>query len=83
MALFKILKGNSTALKENVKGTEGYAYLTPDDGKFYIDIADTETPEEVVYGDQAGTNEEGKEVTRICINDTDFILNCGTSSINV
>ena len=43
MALFKILKGKSADLKQTVKGTEGYAYFTPDDGKFYIDIKDTDT----------------------------------------
>lgn len=83
MALFKILKGNSATLKNEVKGTEGYAYFTPDDGKFYIDVADTNSPEEVVCGDKAGTNEEGKEVTRICINDDFYILNCGNSSENI
>ena len=43
MALFKILKGSSEGLK-NLKATEGYAYFTPDDGKFYIDISSTNTP---------------------------------------
>lgn len=38
MALFKILKGQSTNLA-NVKATDGWAYFTPDDGKFYIDVA--------------------------------------------
>ena len=42
MALFKILKGSSEGLK-NLKATEGYAYFTPDDGKFYIDIDSTNT----------------------------------------
>jgi len=44
LALFKILKGSSSALgktgNSTYKATEGYAYFTQDDGKFYIDIAD-------------------------------------------
>lgn len=36
MALFKILRGSKDALK-NVKVKDGYAYFTPEDGKFYID----------------------------------------------
>jgi len=38
LALFKIKRGNSSNLAEQ-KAHEGYAYFTPDDGKFYIDIA--------------------------------------------
>lgn len=49
MALFKILQGSSEGLKK-LKATEGYAYFTPDDGKFYIDIGSTENASEVVYG---------------------------------
>ena len=44
MALFKIFKGSSNNLGKIENGTnvahEGFAYFTPDDGKFYIDIAD-------------------------------------------
>ena len=46
MALFKISKGNSADLgvkNGTNKAKEGYAYFTPDDGKFYIDIADANT----------------------------------------
>lgn len=43
MALFKILKGNSTALN-NQPLVDGYAYFTPDDGRFYIDAALTTAP---------------------------------------
>lgn len=46
MALFRIFKGSSTALgatsATNV-ANEGFAYFTPDDGKFYIDIATAAT----------------------------------------
>ena len=38
MALFKINKGDSSRL-ESQKAHEGYAYFTPDNGKFYIDVA--------------------------------------------
>ncbi len=46
MALFKISKGNSADLgvkNGTDKTIEGYAYFTPDDGKFYIDIASSNT----------------------------------------
>ena len=46
MALFKIFKGSSTALgatSATSAANEGFAYFTPDDGKFYIDIADATT----------------------------------------
>lgn len=36
MALFKILKGNSSKLPE--KRNEGYCYFTEDEHKFYIDV---------------------------------------------
>lgn len=38
MALFKINKGLSANLSKQ-KAKEGFAYFTPDDGKFYVDIA--------------------------------------------
>lgn len=62
MALFKILQGNSEDLK-NLKATEGYAYFTPDDGKFYIDVDTTATAAEVVVGESSANG-----VNRICIN---------------
>lgn len=38
MALFKILRGNSSRISTSITPFhEGYAYFTPDDGKFYID----------------------------------------------
>ena len=38
MALFKMMKGDSSRIKLEVTPfTEGYAYFTPDDGGFYID----------------------------------------------
>lgn len=39
MALFKILKGNSSKLP--TKHTEGYCYFTEDEHKFYIDVDDS------------------------------------------
>lgn len=80
MALFKILKGKSENLK-NVKATEGYAYFTPDDGKFYIDIDTTENASDVVVG-----NAEDSKVNRICINQriidySDYdLLDCGSAT---
>ena len=79
MALFKILRGCSENLggdNSTRKTKDGYAYFTPDDGKFYIDIAEGKTP---IVGHSAA---EG--ANRICINDGGFmdglILNCGTAS---
>lgn len=37
MALFKILRGNSADLT-TVPLNDGYAYFTPDNGRFYIDV---------------------------------------------
>lgn len=46
MALFKIHKGPAANLGANGNITavahEGFAYFTPDDGKFYIDIQDAD-----------------------------------------
>lgn len=74
MALFKIFRGPSERLK-GIKPTEGYAYFTPDDGKFYIDIANSE---EAIVGNSSmvGAN-------RICINSglkDILVLNCGTAT---
>ena len=80
MALFKILKGNSKNLPEQ-KATEGYAYFTPDDGKFYIDIATTNSKDDVIVG-----NINDGKANRICINQrvVDFndytLLDCGTAT---
>ena len=38
MALFKIQRGPSSNLPQNL--TNGYAYFTTDDGKFYIDVVE-------------------------------------------
>lgn len=43
MALFKILRGTSTSLS-TVPLTDGFAYFTPDDGRFYIDAALSTAP---------------------------------------
>ena len=37
MALFKVFRGRKANLPVNT--TDGYAYFTTDDGKFYIDAA--------------------------------------------
>ena len=43
MALFKILRGESSRLN-SAPLIDGYAYFTPDDGKFYIDAALPNSP---------------------------------------
>ena len=41
MALFKILKGDSSRIDTSITSFhDGYAYFTPDDGGFYIDSED-------------------------------------------
>lgn len=41
MALFKILKGDSSRISTDITPFhDGYAYFTPDDGGFYIDSED-------------------------------------------
>lgn len=41
MALFKVLKGDSSRISTDVTPFhDGYAYFTPDDGGFYIDSED-------------------------------------------
>ena len=85
MALFKILQGSAEGLK-NLKATEGYAYFTPDDGKFYIDIDSTTSANDVRIGNNDEETVNGELVNRICINQRVFtysdydILNCGTST---
>ena len=60
MALFKVLRGTSTALA-NQPFHDGYAYFTPDDGRFYIDVQlDTAPPYSFMDG-----MEDGKHVYRI------------------
>lgn len=92
MALFKIFKGLSSNLgadseAKTVATHEGYAYFTPDDGKFYIDITNDEDP--VIGNYQNEISEDGRPANRICINqkifsykDTD-ILDCGTAEENM
>lgn len=86
MALFKIFRGPSERLKD-VKPTEGYAYFTPDDGKFYIDIRDGEIPVIGNYENEVVKNNQ--LVNRICINQrlfnyNDFdVLDCGTATSQI
>ena len=47
MALFKISKGKAANLAQKDK-VDGYAWFTPDDGKFYIDAYVTENGSEVL-----------------------------------
>lgn len=42
MALFKTMRGPSSRISTDVTPFhDGYAYFTPDDGRFYIDAADS------------------------------------------
>lgn len=70
MALFKILKGKASNLGAKNNNTsltkEGYAYFTPDDGKFYIDIRDGEIPVIGNYENEVVKNNQ--LANRICIN---------------
>lgn len=43
MALFKILRGDSSRLS-SAPLNDGFAYFTPDNGRFYIDVALTSPP---------------------------------------
>lgn len=67
MALFKIYKGLSDNFNNNNSKVnlthEGYCYFTTDDGKFYIDIADQQTP--ITPESNGGSL---KNVTRMPIN---------------
>lgn len=92
MALFKILRGHAKNLvgtEAQANNTEnkledlltrktknGWAYFTPDDGRFYIDVSEDEDP---IVGSSITTG-----ANRICINAGGFmdnlILDCGTAS---
>ena len=67
MALFKVLRGPSTKIdREAAAGVkqpfvDGYAYFTPDDGRFYIDVQ-LDTPP-IYYYDSGVVN--GKTIYRI------------------
>lgn len=97
MALFKIFKGKSENLGQEGNTTvinEGFAYFTPDDGKFYIDILNDGENDKItkpVIGNYAGEEiqqEDGSiaKANRICINQKLFtyndydILDCGTAA---
>ena len=85
MALFKILRGAKSNLGASnnltAKTTDGYAYFTPEDGRFYIDIEDDKTPQ---IGNSSADNSN-----RICINNGSIefsnlmILDCGTATYNI
>ena len=100
MALFKIFKGKSENLgKESntEKINEGFAYFTPDDGKFYIDILNEgevdkqSKPVIVNYAGESIQLEDGTvaKANRICINQRLFayndydILDCGVANSQI
>lgn len=65
MALFKVLRGAASVInKDNPNKPpfiDGYAYFTPDDGRFYIDVQLDSTPG--YYYDHGVVN--GKNIYRI------------------
>lgn len=65
MALFKVLRGTASSIdRENVNKppfVDGYAYFTPDDGRFYIDVQLDTAP--AYYYDSGVVN--GKTIYRI------------------
>ena len=63
MALFKILRGDSSSLTSQDLH-DGYAYFTPDDGRFYIDVALANAPSNTSIIKKSGTV-NGQTVYRI------------------
>lgn len=72
MALFRILRGESSALLSQPLH-DGYAYFTPDDGRFYIDVQLPEPPEDLdivaISGQVNGQTVYRIEVEKSAIND--------------
>ncbi len=70
MALFKVLRGSSSAIGRDQPNkppfVDGYAYFTPDDGRFYIDVQLDTEPE--IYYDSGIV--EGKTIYRIELEST-------------
>lgn len=60
MALFKILRGNMADL-DNQPLHDGYAYFTPDQGRFFIDVQLDNPP----YLAHASGVVDGKNIYRI------------------
>lgn len=63
MALFKILRGSSSQLMSQDLH-DGYAYFTPDDGRFYIDVALASAPSNASIIKKSGTV-NGQTIYRI------------------
>lgn len=63
MALFKILRGSSGDLN-NQALHDGYAYFTPDDGRFYIDVQLASAPANSSIIKKSGTV-NGQTIYRI------------------
>lgn len=63
MALFKISRGNSVDLVKQPL-TEGYAWFTPNDGKFYIDaLVDNNLTRVPLSSDRADKDKNGRDIT--------------------
>ena len=69
MALFKILKGDSSRISTSVTPFhDGYAYFTPDDGGFYIDSEDNGMQRRIRINGSGGSGGSGTSTTSIIIN---------------
>lgn len=89
MALFKILRGNSSNLEAQTFH-DGYAYFTPDTGKFYIDATVGNNDERILINPDApsvmaqseataGTATTARSITAAVLNTT--INNAITTAI--
>ena len=79
MALFKILRGDAKNLVE-LPVKDGYAYFTPDDGRFYIDVTD----QDGVKAEVGAFLDKEKGINRICINDFhQYIFDCGNAFMTI
>lgn len=69
MALFKILKGDSSRISTSVTPFhDGYAYFTPDDGGFYIDSEDNGIQRRIRISGTGESGGSGTSTSSIIIN---------------
>ena len=78
MALFKVSKGKVENLSKQAI-TEGYAWFTPDDGKFYIDAHVTENGSEVLKRVPLNALKADQDSRGYDIQDTYSVFYCNAS----